>query len=311
MSGPIPITSAEGVAKVLGSRAFVPVNYAERHRALGAHLGFDVSEIVAAIDHIPLCQHGEAHLASRKRIAKLMAESVGQATDFIDNEVPEMVSRLLSTGPHDVMAEFVNPCVNRLISTNIGIPLELSDDTLVSRIFSQATGVAKRRRMNAELRNLRALIAKELPHLTDTGVGDRLALCILGTDALRGTLGRSLQAVFAGTVHTTTFPRTGVPYIDREVRQACPVDGVVHPAQAILRARLDQLEDSVNPENRNRFFGYGAHVCLGRKIALALWAQVQSSINDNKTAVEITTFKLRRDDVFYNPERFEIEVHDG
>ena len=311
MPDPIDIISPEGIATVLGSRKFAPVNYANRHRALGDHLGLDVSEIIDAISHIPLCLHGEAHVATRKRIAKLIADSSDDALAFIARDVPEMLRHLLSVGSHDVMAEFVNPCVNQLISTNIGIPLDLSHDTLVSRLFSQATGVSKRRRMNAELADLRKLLSQELPSLTETEIGDRIALCILGTDALRGTLAGSLHAIFTGAEQSAEYPRTGVPYIDRQVLQSCPVDDVTYAPRSIVRARLDQLESSKNTKDRNRFFGYGAHVCLGRKLALRLWEQVQESINAQPIAVSITDYKMRRDDVFCIPETFEIEIRNG
>lgn len=311
MADPIDIRSFEGIATVLGSRSFVPVNYEERHRAVGDHLGFDVSEIIAAIHHIPLCLRDEAHLRSRKRIATLISQSNADATAFIAGEVPEMLVKLLSVGTHDVMGEFVNPCVNRLISTNIGTTLSLDHTTLISRLFSQTTGISKRRRMNAELAELRLHIQHELPFLTETEVGDRIALCILGTDALRGTLGRSMQAVFAGAPYTAEYPKTGVPYIDRQAAHPCPVDGVTYDADTTLRARLDALESASDPQDRNRFFGYGAHVCLGKKIALHLWAQIQDSILDRQAAVAVTRFTLRRDDVFCVPEEFEIEVTHG
>lgn len=308
MPDPNGIYSKEGIATVLGARNFVPIDYAERHRVLGAHLGFDVTQTLNAISHIPLCMHGAPHALSRKRLATLIAQSTDAALGFVRDEVPEMLERLLAKGPHDVMGEFVNPCVNRLISTNVGTSIDLGHDTLVSRLFSPGAGVSKRRRMNAELADLSTRISRELPQLTTTEVWDRVALCILGTDALRGTLGCSLKDAFEGAESTAEYPRTGVPYIDREVLTSCPVDGTTYPEKSTLRAWLAELEESDTVTDRKRFFGYGAHVCLGRRIAMNLWEQVQKSLHEIDATISITKYTLRRDDVFRIPETFEIEV---
>jgi len=304
----IDLFTQEEIAKVLGTKDFVPVDYEARHRMLGGHLDFDVSDILAAIRHVPLCARAQAHTASRKRIAKLIAEGTSDMVSFVREDVPAMVSDLLLPGGHDVMAEFVDPCVNKLMSASVGVPIDLGHDTLVSRLFSQAMGISKRRRMNAELAELRRVIAHHLPHLSESEVGDRIALCILGTDALRGTLGCSLKALFEEDANPAEYPRTGVPYIDREALKSCPVNGVDQPAHTVVRARLDQFERPEFAGERNRFFGYGAHVCLGRKIAVDLWQQVHLCATRSLANVTVTKYRLRRDDVFNIPEKFEIEV---
>jgi len=308
MSVQIEVITPDEIAKVLGIKDFVPVDYESRHRILGEHLGFDASDILAAIRHVPLCARAQAHTASRKRIAKLIAQGTSEMGAFVREDVPAMVSELLLPGGHDVMAEFVGPCVNKLMSASVGVPLDLGDDTLVSRLFSQAMGISKRRRMNSELAELRRVIAHHLPHLSESEVGDRIALCILGTDALRGTLGCSLKALFEEDANPAEYPRTGVPYIDREALKSCPVNGVEQPANTVVRARLDQFERPEFAGERNRFFGYGAHVCLGRKIAVDLWQQVHDCATRSLANVTVTKYRLRRDDVFNIPEKFEIDV---
>jgi cytochrome P450 len=311
LSHPIDVVTPHGIATALSSHDLAPVDYGGRHKALADHLGIDLSATLAVINHIPICLDGKAHADARKRTANIIASGANEALTFVDNQVPEMITTLLAPGQHDVMREFVYPCVNKLISANIGTDLAMCDETLVSRIFSQTTGVAKRRRMNDELTSLHQTIASSQPKLSREDIYDRLALCILGTDALRGAIGCSMKAIFDGAPISKEFHKTGVPYIDRRVKRACPIDAVEYPIGANLRAQLQILEAEEHAGDRNRFFGYGAHVCLGRRIAIKLWEQIQRQIAASQVSVMTLRYDLRKDDVFCIPETFVIEVSDG
>ncbi len=317
MPDPTAITKLDDIAIVLRSPDFRPVDYAARHLSLAAAMGFDATHIVSAINHVPLCLHGDRHAQARKRIARLINEGTENAMAVVETEVPEMIAQLHTPGHHDVMKEFVIPCVDRLISANTGLNITLPSDTLVSRLFSQTLGVAKRRRMNAELLALREKIAAQRPELSHEDISDRIVLFILGVDALRGTIARSMQLIYEGGLQQTSteiardYPATAVPYIDREATAACPIGGITYPTGTNFRARLDQFEERENQAHRNRFFGFGAHSCLGRKLALALWRTVVNSMRDHPANITVSDFKLRKDDVFAIPEVFEIEViHD-
>lgn len=310
----VELRGTEDIARLLGSGDFLIVDYANRHRALADHFGLDFSNIIFAIQHVPLCLMGAEHAASRKRIATLMAEGSADAVSFIQNDIAGMVAKLHAPGPHDVMQEFVHPCVNGLLAASTGITSALGHDPVMSQIFSQTAGIAKRKRMNAELGKLRETIASQRPDLNETEIGDRVALFILGTDALKGTLARSIHALYiqsGGKVPTTfmeEYPATGVPYIQRLSEVACPFDGVISPENTHFSARLDEFERPENASFRNRFFGYGAHLCLGRKLSVLLWKVIQEAMHDFPAEIDITDYALRKDDVFNIPKTFQIEV---
>jgi len=316
MSDAVNVYDLGDIAMILGTANCAPVSCSDGHRIIGNHLDLDVSEILAVAQHIPLCLRGDAHLAARRRIAEIISASSTQTRAVVEREITAMIADLLTPGHHDVMQEFVTPLVNKLIGETVGVPLHLSEDTLVSRLFSHTIGISKRKRMNTELRELRQAISAELPHLNDIEVGDRLALCILGSDAMRGTLARSLHTIFESgssapddPALTETYSKTGVPFIDREALESVEIEGQERKAGTILRSRLEAFEHSDDPKVRNRFFGFGIHTCLGRTLALQVWRQIQKGLDEKNVAVSVTAFALRKDDTFHIPETFELEVH--
>lgn len=316
MSDAVDVRNTDDIALILGAADFAPVPCGDAHRVLGDKFDLDVSEILAVSQHIPLCLRGDTHLAARRRIAEIISGSATETRAEVEREVPAMISALLTPGHHDVMQEFVTPLVNKIIGKTVGFPLQLDEDTLVSRVFSHTIGISKRRRMNTELRELRLAISTKLPHLNDIEIGDRLALCILGSDAMRGTLACSLHAMFqtglpapSDPTLTQTYAKTGVPFIDREALVSVKVEGQERLAGTVFRARLEAFEQSSDPKARNRFFGFGAHTCLGRTLALHVWQQIVSVLKESSVTVTVTKYALRRDDSFHMPQTFKLEVH--
>jgi len=314
MTDPFPVRSLDGIAHVLGGAGYAPITYADRHRMLGERLGFDVSEILRAIEAIPLCLRGAAHAERRKRLAELIARAAGSIDAFVAEDLGGMVQAAFAPGRHDVMTDFVHPCVDRIIACTIEIAPQTAPDTMISKIFSQSIGVAKRRRMNRELGELRGRLGAAFPELGPDEIADRVALSILGTDTLRGTFGCSLHALFEGGPARDAVrryrdipPRTGVPYIDREALCPGEVEGAGHAAGAAFRACLGALEGGAD-RDRVRFWGFGAHLCLGRKMSLQVWQGITAELLRLAPRVRVLEYGLLRDDVFAIPGRFEIEV---
>ena len=93
------------------------------------------------------------------------------------------------------MAEAIEPFVADFMGALIDIEDAGFDaDSLISRIFSRGMGIAKRKRAEAEVAALRARI--EASGVSDQAdVGQKLAMMILGRDALTGTIAYSLRDV--------------------------------------------------------------------------------------------------------------------
>ena len=313
MTDPVAVTGYDDLALVLGTRAFEPVAYEARISGLADRLGFDASEVLRAVRAVPLCQRGKAHTETRKRLAALIGQATERVSAFAETDVVALSKGLLSPGPHDVMQELVLPVVDGTIAQIIGVAPESKPDAMISRLFSQSIGVAKRKRMNAEFAGLRTRLSDAFPELDDRAIDDRIALSVLGTDALRGTIGCSLHALFAqdGDGEATQMPpKTGVPYVEREAVAEVTVSGQSYPAQTHFRACLDALEQG-SDKDKMRFWGYGAHTCLGRQMSVQVWQAIAASFKGALHRIAVTDYALRRDDVFAIPEMFMIEVTDG
>lgn len=309
------IHAIPSISAIARSADFESSIFPEEYVAFSKKLGLDVSEVVRVAQHIPLILRGTSHQESRKRLAVLIAEGARRARTVTEVSLPVMVSGLLRPGSHDVMADFVNPFVNKIVMAMVGIELQVADDTLISRVFSRSLGVSKRRRVNAELKSLRTQIEAKMPDLTETEVGDRLALCVLGTDPLRGTLGCSLHKIFSvGSSHTidavsANYPlRTAVPFVEREAIRPVDLEAQNYAAGTTFKVWLDSYESEEDSKSRMSLFGFGAHTCLGRKLSLEIWKMVTDALRQNPASVDVVDYALRRDDVFRIPEKFRIEV---
>lgn len=293
------------------SMAFLP----SRHHELSQRLGFDISEIARVAQYIPLFLTGQDHLESRKRLAILISAGAERARRVLAERLPELQAQLLTPGRHNVMDEFICPLVDDLMSAMVGAKVALAPDTMITRIFSPSIGVAKRRRLNSELGSVFTQIKAQLTEPAEVDICDRMVLCILGTDALRGTLGCSLHQIFqqldcqvADELNAVAPPRTGVSYVDRAVETSTKINGKCHERGDMFRVLLKNFETYETQEARNRFFGQGAHTCLGRKISLEIWTAIMAQLNKTPRKVGVLEFGMSRNDVFAVPDKFIIEV---
>ena len=311
MPDPIHISQFDAIATVLRSPGFDVVQFGQGHQKIAAHLGFDASEIVSAFEAVPLALRGPAHPEARKRLANIIAEATPQIEEFISDGLPALLDNLLQPGRHDVLAEFILPCADAFMTAHIGASPQMPADSIIPRALSPTIGVSKRKRLNRELGELRRQLTSQLPDMSAGDVADRMVLAILGTDALRGTLGQSLHAYFEGVssaTDPTAPPRTGVPHLPRQATSDQFINGQACPAGSLAHLDLKSFNDSGKPHERMRFFGIGAHTCLGRRMSLRLWRGIVEHLQSRKPSAQVLSYRLRRCDVFDVPEIFEIEV---
>ena len=214
------------------------------------------------------------------------------------------------------MAEAIEPFVADFMGALIDIEDAGFDaDSLISRIFSRGMGIAKRKRAEAEVAALRARI--EASGVSDQAdVGQKLAMMILGRDALTGTIAYSLRDVFeAGQGRpfaALDFPElpssTGVPYIERMAHERVTIDGLALQPGDRVRIMLRAFGHSGDARDRAQFFGAGAHTCLGRPIALEAWAAIEAFLSGLPTTVGPLRCTPRNDDIFAIPASLELEV---
>lgn len=303
-------------ADILRSRYLDVVPYAPRVLALSQHLGIDLSATLYALANVPLCQPQDSHPAVRRAAAKLIAERTGTLKAVIPDMIRSRCGVLCVPGHVDVMRQVVEPLVSDTLSIIADMPIDVAEQEHIGRIFSQTLGVAKRRKMNDELSQLIARLRHTFPDADDSIVGLKLALAILGRDAMLGTFGCTLHDLVRkldGAAWSThdwpdTPTRTGVPYIDRIALKDVAVGGCPVDRGGIVRAHLVEYETSSDPRSRLGFFGGGAHLCLGRALALDLWSGLSGFLAQSTARPHLVDFSLRRDDVFHIPESLTLEI---
>ena len=304
------LQTADGMeaARILAHPTYDVVPYAAWCESLADRLGLDFGNILTLPDRLPQAMRGVAHEEQRADVARLLAERRTAIADALPVLVERYFAVLRRPGDCDVLAECIWPLVDGLIKVMSDVAVDASTARLVSRVFSQAMGVAQRRTLDAELAGLLAQIRTAHPEENRLRQGSRLAVVVLGRDAMTGTLARSLHAHFAALGGQPLSARpladvpthTGVPYIDR-------VPKADHPDNPAIRCNLFTLEGA-EPPDRMRFFGAGPHVCLGRMVTLDLFRTVSAHLSGFETKVQVTAYPLRKDDVFSLPDVFETRV---
>ena len=300
-------------AAVLTSPVLDVTPFADRVEALAARTGLDFSATIFALRALPLATPRGPHGPMRRAMAAAMAPRLPLLRERLPDIVAERFAVLARPGEVEMMDEVVVPVVGDALAILSGVEVAPGDCTLVSRIFSEILGPSRRLRLEGEIRSLRARIEAAFPEAGEAEVGQRLALVILGRDALIGTLARSLGALFeegapfAALDWPEVPPRTGVPFIDRvAVADGVVSGGAVSTGQSI-RASLQMHETGLG--EALGFFGAGAHLCLGRTPALDIWREVGRHVRTLPGRPEIVEFRLRKDDVFAFPETFRLRVH--
>ena len=311
------IVEEAGACKAfLGHGSLSPPPYVELYGALEERFGLDFSNLRLAFGHIPLCLHGAQHAAARKAIAAQLARRRGVVMASMAQRVERHFGVLAAPGPVELMAGAIEPFVADFMAALIDVEDAGFDaDSLISRIFSRGMGIAKRKRAEGEVAALRARI--EASGVTDRAeVGQKLAMMILGRDALTGTIAYSLRDVleagqglpFAALDFPELPSSTGVPYIERMAHEAVTIDGLVLQPGDRVRIMLRAFGQSGDARDRAQFFGTGAHTCLGRPIALEAWAAIGSFLAALPTTLGPLVCTPRDDDIFAIPARLELEV---
>lgn len=310
------VDGAAACRAFLTHESLSPPPYVELYGELEERFGLDFSNLRLAFGHIPLCLHGARHAEARKAIAGQLARRRSAVLSTMGTRVERHFGGLGRPGPVELMAQVVEP----FVADFMGALIELDDagldpDSLISRIFSRGMGIAKRKRAEAEVAALRARIEAS-GDTAEGDVGKKLAMMILGRDALTGTLAYSLRDVlvagegepFSALAWPDLPGATGVPYIERMAHEHATVEGIDLAPGTRVRIMLRAFGETDDPRDRAQFFGAGAHTCLGRPIALEAWAAIGAFLTGLPTRVGPLLCEARTDDIFAVPARLLLEV---
>jgi cytochrome P450 len=285
----------------------------------GRHPDFSFPNLLFAIKYVPLCLNGDEHRAARRQLAEHMARHRGAASAAAPSLVERWIGKLDQGGEFELMAEVIEPLVREFLFALNGadeMPEGFTRDA--SALFDRMLGLTRRRQVDDTIAVLRAAIRKRLgPDASEEEEGWRLALLILGHDPLAGTLAASLHKIMRA--HSTAplseiaYPPTpiepSVAYAERIVAEPFRYRDVGFAKGDRVRILLQSFQYSGEAADRMRMFGAGAHVCLGRQVALELWSLITKRLSQIGSRVEVLDYALcGRDYVFAYPAKFSIAI---
>jgi hypothetical protein len=312
------ITEPDSCERLLTSRHVRPATYSEDYAALQNSLGLDFSDVLFAISYIPLCLHGEPHRIARRRVAEHLAARKSKLEACMVAAVQSHLRILREPGDVEMMRQVLEPLVISVMEPLTDVVPAAAECRMLSKIFDKSIGPRKRQRINAELGRLRDLISSKLgPDASREAVGLRVALLILGHDALLGTMGESLHSILAANAgrrldemrYPEVPPETGVPFTERVAVESFVDEGKQFNVGDRFRIYLQAFAYSGPARERTRIFGVGSHMCLGKSLSLDLWRAVTSYLASIPLRVEVISHALCSDNyVFLCPDHLTLRL---
>jgi hypothetical protein len=299
----------EDASRVLTSPDFDVIPFADYYQGLSERLGLDFGAILFTLRHVPLGLRGADHAAQRGDAAKLISERRSAVSSVLPGVVARNYGCLGTPGTYDLITKAIAPSVDEMITELIGLAPELDENSLISRVFSQKLGVAKRVRMNAELAILIQRLRSAFPDDSETRLASRLTLVVLGRDAIIGSLALSLKGHIEDAASRFAVPpsHSSVPLVPRIALQPTEIAGQAVAGDEMMLCQLQSVSDD-GQIDRSRFFGAGAHMCIGRVLVIDMFKHLSRFMSGLSTKLTVQETTLRDCDVFAVPEHLRIRV---
>jgi cytochrome P450 len=298
---------------VLAGAGFGVTPHIEFTAALADRLKIDLSATLTVMRLLPLWIDGPQHAKLRRKVAAFLAEDRSNKLARAKTRIRRAVIKALGRdgSEHVDLLRMVCEVVDLFMEELTGIPQPDGDPSNRPSIFSSNLGVGARKRLEALLKHQFAQAKDLFPNEPIERHAMRVGQWTMGRDPLIGTLCLSLHhhldRLEGGRLKARRLPsvptHTGVPAIGRIAKVAQTVAGCPVAAGELVECRLDSLTGRPAAE-RQRFFGAGSHLCLGKPLALALWDCVADLLAELDIQLTTTDFALAHNDVFDIPAVF-------
>ncbi len=303
--------------ELLSNPVLYPAPALEHYRNMPPGFGEAFASVAFAFEHIPLSMYNERHVAARREASTFIAGRHHAIRAWAEGELPLHLQPLAQPGRVELMDKVIKPLVRGLFAVIIDtdLPDHLRLDH-VSHVFDKSIGMSRRVRLEADMAQLEAHLRERLSDMNEGQIGMRLGLLVVGKDALVGTLAESLSELFRDNEDTSLdrieFPRmphrTAVPFVERIASAPVSVAGLDLAEGDRVRVVLQTYSHGPSNEH-HRYFGAGAHACLGRTLSLELWSAIAALLSRQTSRVRVLDYQLAADSYVFNvPTRFEVEV---
>ncbi|MEX0853304.1 MAG: hypothetical protein WD036_08505 [Bauldia sp.] len=300
------------VEKLLADRRLAAFDYAahlRQHEAQFENLAF-------LGRFMPMWHEGKAHRDRRRDVANLLGERRLELQAALPAFVSNRLRPLFDVGRVEVMSEVLAPLLEDIGTILMGAnPRELGVDR-ISTVFDRFVGRRRLVRLDVEIGEVRAAIRRAVAP-DEEREGLILVLLVLSYHSLLGTLGESLRHIFLNsggvplgeTAIPPSPPESGVPFVEREIREPTTVRGHRLKEGDLVRLMLQSLAYSADPASHVGIFGVGTHACLGKRLATDVWVLVAAELARLKRIITVVEYAPRRIDlVFACPDRLTVIV---
>lgn len=311
------VADPELCRELLSTPALYPAPALEHYRNMPSGFGEAFASVAFAFEHIPLSMYGERHTQARRLASTFIAGRHSEVRAWAEGELPSYLEPLAQPGRVDLMGGVIKPLVRGLFAVLVDTDLpDHLDLDHVSQVFDKSIGMSRRVRVEADMARLETHLRERRSNLDEDALGMRLGLLVVGKDALVGTLAESLCELFSGNpevpLDRLDFPRmphrTAVPFVERIASVPVTVAGLELAEGDRVRIVLQTYGHGPASEH-HRYFGAGAHACLGRPLSLELWSAITALLASLSSRIRVLDYELPSDSYVFNvPKKFEVEV---
>ncbi|NOR61620.1 MAG: hypothetical protein GQ535_03880 [Rhodobacteraceae bacterium] len=313
-SGPLGVwrnSTAAGALRVLTGDDFIQLQLADYYESIATNYGRDFKNIRFISQYMPLFHDGPQHKRIRKMAAVHLRDAADDLKVFEQDAITLINATLRQEGPHELISELIIPIMH-MISHAI---TKLDFYPGLIAILSGNNSLKATTKIDETFGKIYALSKERFPDETEEQRGIRIVFAALGSEPLGSTIARSFDTMFAGLENekiaglnwATDYPATGPGMAYRQCKHA-PVN-LGEAASAVKVFDVD-LNPFLTDEgaNCNHIFGVGAHACVGRGIALSLWARVREAMQDNPYKITHISSSRTTHKIFDYPSSIQIEV---
>jgi cytochrome P450 len=251
--------------------------------------GEPLTAVETLFTHTPMFQHGHAHTDTRKRLLKIYDEVESQLDLWLPDFCATFFSRAeveRQNNPEEFVGQFLEALVRAIFAHHLGCsPASLPD--IPKSIFRMLVRADNLREYDRRLADL-ATTAERI--LQKSGRDPKvvwilMSISVMGREPLFGALLFSIftqpSASLRWDAKTLMYHSASVSILGREVIADCNVQDLslkkgqlVHICPFLIHLRDTSLRRPVTVAagaSPNSFsFGFGSHLCPGRKISLKI-----------------------------------------
>jgi cytochrome P450 len=281
--------------------------------ALEAHRGIRLPHLHWMVSVLPLLNNGEQHRRLRQALAKHLSGHRKRPQAWQEAVASLTAAALAGPGRLDAFRDLLVPCVNAIFADVTGVATAFEPLSL-TRIFDRYTSLRQFLELEDKVAALRdSLKTSGVPAEAE---GMLASLFILGRDSLLASLSESV-------IHLATDHRgrrlddpasgppqlfSGVPIAERVATAAFSFDNVAFAEGDRIRMYFQGFHALDREQERLGFFGSGAHTCIGRPLATAVWSFLAGEITKSPRTVAAVEWSYDRALVFTMPRHIFIDL---